>query len=219
MTDIAYKGLKMTSTPEEEEYELRAAVSAYWSGGRLLIGMYTFFVASLAFAYFYLRSANSGDLWRPAHITAPTAVGAGVFAFVATAAIVMTYGQRKFRAGAVTDWQVAAWISVFAMLMAIGLQVYQLSQLPFWPGSSGYASTFIGWVVMNLLMLFGGLYWVETLAVTGLRVRSALRAGESLASSQAARAQKFRGNLDSCTAFFQFAAIVSVLFWTLFYLI
>jgi hypothetical protein len=39
-----------TETPEEREFELRAAVGSYWTGGRLLIGMFTFLFASLAFA-------------------------------------------------------------------------------------------------------------------------------------------------------------------------
>ena len=55
----------MSSTPEEQEYELRANIGAIWSGGRLFIGIYTFLVTSLVFSYFYLRSSNNGDLWRP----------------------------------------------------------------------------------------------------------------------------------------------------------
>ena len=219
MTDLATNGRKMTSTPEEAEYELRSAVSSYWTGGRLLIGMHTFFVASLAFAYFYLRSSNSGDLWRPAHITAPTAVGAAVFAFTAAASIVVVYGSRRFQVGLVTDWQVAAWTAVGSLLGAIGLQIYQYTRFPFFPGSSGYASTFVGWTVMNLMMLVGALYWIETLVATSIRLRHALADGETLATSQSPRAQKFRANLESCTAYFQFASAVAVLFWALFYLI
>lgn len=217
MTDIAHKGSQMTSTPEEDEYELRAAVSAYWSGGRLLIGMYTFFLASLAFAYFFLRSTNSGQLWRPGHITAPTALGAAVVAFTTTAAILVVYGQRRFRTGNVADWKVAGWTSLMSLLLAVGFQVYELSQLPFFPGANGYASTFIGWVVMNLIMLFGALYWVETLLATSIRISGALPEGETLATSQSPRAQKLRANIESGTAFCQFIAAAGVLFWVLFY--
>lgn len=219
VTDLATNGQKMTSTPEEAEYELRSSVSSYWTGGRLLIGMYTFFVAALAFAYFYLRSSNSGDLWRPAHITAPTAVGAAVFAFTAAASIVVVYGNKRLQAGLVTDWQVAGWTAVGSLLGAIGLQIYEYTRLPFFPGSSGYASTFVGWTVMNLMMLVGSLYWIETLVATSIRLRHALPAGETIANSQTPRVQKFRANLESCTSFFQFAAAVGVLFWALFYLI
>ncbi len=33
---------KHEPTSEEREFELRAHIGAYWSGGRLFIGMYTF---------------------------------------------------------------------------------------------------------------------------------------------------------------------------------
>ena len=81
VTDTAEKPL-FSETPEEREFELRSAVGAYWTGGLLLIGMYTFLFASLAFAYFYLKSNNSGKLWRPDGITAPTGVGRAIFAIV-----------------------------------------------------------------------------------------------------------------------------------------
>ena len=34
-----------SDTPEEREYEMRAHISSIWTGGRLFIGIYTFFLA------------------------------------------------------------------------------------------------------------------------------------------------------------------------------
>ncbi len=76
---------QLTETPEEIEYELRAAEGSMWTGSRLLIGIVAFAFASLAFAYFYLRSANNEDLWRPHGVTAPTALGAAIFALTVAA--------------------------------------------------------------------------------------------------------------------------------------
>ena len=56
---------QLQETPEEIAFELRAQEGALWTGGRLLIGIWAFAFAALAFAYFYLRSANNEDLWRP----------------------------------------------------------------------------------------------------------------------------------------------------------
>ena len=67
-------------TPEEIAFEVRAQEGALWTGGRLLIGIWAFAFAALGFAYFYLRSANDEDLWRPHGITAPTAIGAAIIA-------------------------------------------------------------------------------------------------------------------------------------------
>ena len=57
--------VQLQETPEEIAFELRAQEGALWTGGRLLIGIWAFAFAALAFAYFYLRSANNEDLWRP----------------------------------------------------------------------------------------------------------------------------------------------------------
>ena len=66
-----------TETPEEVEYELRASEASMWTGSRLLIGVVSFAFASLAFAYFYLRSSDNEQLWRPHGVTAPTGIGHG----------------------------------------------------------------------------------------------------------------------------------------------
>ncbi len=63
---------QLKETPEEIAFELRSQEGALWTGSRLLIGIWAFAFAALAFAYFYLRSANNGNLWRPGGITAPT---------------------------------------------------------------------------------------------------------------------------------------------------
>ena len=76
---MAFEGPTLIETPEEIEYEMRSAESAMWTGGHLVIGIGAFFFASLAFAYFYLRSSNSENLWRPDNITAPTGIGAAIW--------------------------------------------------------------------------------------------------------------------------------------------
>ncbi len=219
MTDTADKPALFTETPEEREFELRAAVGAYWTGGRLLIGMFTFLFASLAFAYFYLKSANSGQLWRPKGITAPTGIGWGIFAVVLASAVLVIYGQWRMRRGSLLDWQVSGWVAVLGMLVAIGLQIWELTKLPFFPGSSGYASCFIGWAVMNLMLLFAGLYWIETNLALSHRLKRIDADDGDPSSSSGPSAQLFRANVESCTYFFGFIAVVSALFWVFFYLL
>jgi len=219
VTDIANKPPLYTETPEEREFELRAAVGAYWSGGRLLIGMYTFFFASLAFAYFYLRSNNSGQLWRPGGVTAPTGTGWAIAAIVAASALLTVYGQWRLRSGSLLDWEVAGWTAVLGGLVAFGLQIWQFTKLPFFPGSSGYASCFIGWAVMNLILIISGVYWLETNLAMCIRLRRLDAEDGSPATSMGPSAQLFRANVESCTYFWGFMTAVSILFWVLFYLI
>jgi hypothetical protein len=219
VTETADKPALFTETPEELEFELRSAVGSYWTGGRLLIGMFTFLFASLAFAYFYLKSANSGQLWRPGGITAPTGIGSAIFALVLASALLTIYGQWRLRQDSLLDWEVSGWVAVLGILVAAGLQIWQLTELPFFPGSSGYASCFIGWAVLNLMLLFGGAYWLETTLALCLRLKGRDAADGDPATSAAASAQLFRANVESCTYFFGFMAVVSGLFWVFFYLI
>jgi heme/copper-type cytochrome/quinol oxidase subunit 3 len=209
----------LVETPEEVEYEMRSAEGAMWTGGHLLIGISTFAFASLAFAYFYLRSTNSENLWRPRAVTAPTWTGGAIFVIVVAAALLNWYGTMRLRRGQPLDWQVAGWTTVLAGLVAIGLQIWQLTQLSFFPGSSGYASCFIGWAAMNIAMLLAATYWLETLLARWLRLQRAISEDGGATSSSLPVARLFRASLESSMYFWGFVAIVSLFFWLLFYVI
>jgi heme/copper-type cytochrome/quinol oxidase subunit 3 len=216
---LAYEAPTLIETPEEIEYEMRSAEGAMWTAGRLVIGIGAFFFASLAFAYFYLRSTNSENLWRPDGITAPTAIGAAVFAFVVAGALLNGYGTVRLRRGDTLDWEVLAWIAILGGIVALGLQVWELTQLPFFPGSSGYASCFVGWAVMNVALLLVGLYWLETLLARWLRLRRAVVEDGGPVRSSMPVARLFRANLEACWYFWAFMAVVELFFWLLFYVI
>lgn len=209
----------VVNTPEEAAYEMRADENAMFIGTRLMIGIVTFVFASLAFAYFYLRSANNEDLWRPHRITAPTSLGAAIFVVVVAAALVNYFGVQRLKKGLTTDWFVAGWTAVGGGLLALGLQIFELTQLPFFPGSSGYASCFVGWAGINIAFLAGGTYWLETTLARAMRLRRALEEDGGAARSRLPQGRFFRANLENCTYFWGYMAVVSVLFWILFYVV
>jgi len=208
-----------SDTPEEREFELRAAVGSYWTGGRLFIGIYAFFLASIAFAYFYLRSANNGQLWRPHNMTAPTGFGWGIFAATALAGLLVIYGQSRLRTGNVLDWEVAGWTALVSVLIGITLQVWQMTELPFFPGASGYSSSFIGWAVANIITLLIAGYWLETILARSLRLRSSGTKEAPAQLSPSAQGQLFRANVSACTYFWGFVVLGSAVFWVMFYLV
>jgi heme/copper-type cytochrome/quinol oxidase subunit 3 len=209
---------QLSETPEEIEYELRAEEGSFWSGSRLLIGVVAFAFASLAFAYFYLRSADNEALWRPHGVTANSAFGAAIFAITMAAGALMLLGNRRLRQGYQSDWQVAGWTVVLAGLAIISLQIFELTRLSFYPGSSGYASCFIAWAAMNIGLILGSTYWTETLLARSLRLRRAL--AEEGAQGAALPAERlFRANFDGCTLFWEFVSLVALLFWLFFYVI
>jgi hypothetical protein len=119
----------------------------------------------------------------------------------------------------VLDWEVSGWVAVSGLLLATGLQIWQLTELPFFPGSSGYASCFIGWGVMNIILLLSGVYWLETNLALCIRLKRLIPEEGSLATADGPSPQLFRANVEACTYFFGFMAVISALFWVFFYLI
>jgi hypothetical protein len=218
MSDTVDKSSGYSETPEEKEFELRAQVGSLWTGGRLAIGMYTFLLASEAFAYFYLRSSNNGQLWRPDHVTAPTAYGWAIYSLEVLAALLLFFGQLRLRKGEVLDWQVAGWTALGAVLLALFLQIWEYTRLPFFPGSSGYASTFIGWSVISIMTLLFGAYWIETVLARSIRLHK--ETGSKFAElTMEPTAQLFRANIASLTYFWGFVAVSGLLFFAMFYLL
>ncbi|HVA69940.1 MAG TPA: hypothetical protein VNF08_01280 [Acidimicrobiales bacterium] len=218
MTDTFKNPKRMSDTPEEREFELRAHIGSIWSGGRLFIGMYTFLVASLCFSYFYLRSSNNGLLWRPHHVTAPTSIGWAIYSLMLLTTLFAIFGQTRLRKGAVLDWQVAGWTGVGAGLVALLLQIWEFTAVPFYPGSSGYASTFIGYAVINIITISAGTYWLETTLARASRLRTEL-GGANPMTSMAPTAQSFRANVAAMTYFWGFIALASTLLFAMFYLL
>jgi hypothetical protein len=194
MTNTLDQSGEPSDTPEEREYEMRAHISSIWTGGRLFIGIYTFFLASLVFSYFYLRSSNNGLLWRPDHVTAPRTYGLVIFGF-----------------------SVAAWSGVGTGLLALVFQILELSHLGFFPGSSGYASTFVGFAFMNIITLVISAYWLETTVARGMRIRRELSGASSEFSSHP-RARAFRADVAAMAYFQVFVAMTGALLFAMFYL-
>lgn len=219
MSDTSANAPRLLDRAEEAAYELRAQEGSIWTGSRLLIGIVAFVFASLAFAYFYLRSSNNSGLWRPHGVTAPTMIGAPIFAIVVASALLNLYGTLRMRKGLSVDWEVSGWTAVGGLLLATGLQIWELTRLPFFPGSSGYSSTFIGWAALNSALLLTSAYWLETLLARAIRMRKAVAEDGGPARSTAPPARLFRASLEGCSQYVLFAAVINLLFWVLFYVV
>jgi heme/copper-type cytochrome/quinol oxidase subunit 3 len=206
-------------TPEEIAFELRSHEGALWTGGRLFIGIWAFAFASLAFAYFYLRSGNNGDLWRPGHVTAPTGTGAAIFALTVASAIVVIVGYRRFERGMVLDWEVAGWVGVCGALLVVGLQIWQLTQLGFYPASSAYASCFIGWAALNIAVVLSATYWLETNLAREMRLRRAAAEDGGMANPSLPTARLLKVSVEGCAYFWGFTALIGAFFWVLYYVL
>jgi len=134
-------------------------------------------------------------------------------------ALLIAYGNRRFRSGVTLDWQVAGWLTVFGALVAVGLQIYQLTDLPFFPGSSGYASCFIGWAGFNIATLLVGGLLARDAACPGTAPPSCGCRGWGSTALSVAAARLFRANLEGATYFWGFIALLALFFWALFYVL
>ncbi|MDE3204379.1 MAG: hypothetical protein KGQ66_09145 [Acidobacteriota bacterium] len=219
----------IVETPEEIAFQARAAEGAVWTASRLLLGIAAFAFASLGFAYFYLRSTNNQDLWRPGGVTASMSFGIAILVFAAGTALLSTYGTWRWGQGHTVDSEVAGWITVLGGCLALGIQTWQLFELHFYPGSSGYSSCFIAWAVMNIALLLTGVYWTETMLVRSLRIRRAIsdddaRVEEALAPANEAAAYPVTTALTEIEVvvsnhYWVFIGLVNVVFWLMFYVI
>jgi hypothetical protein len=210
----------------EAELELRSAEGATWTGTRLLIGVTIFAWLAVGFAYFYLREVDTRAAWRPNGVTPPMLLGTLIAFCIPAAAAINAYGVRRLRSGGRADWLVAGWVAVGLGVVAAGLQVWQLTRLGFYPGLSGYTSVFVGFAPLFIAFVIGGTYWLETLLAQAIRHgrggpvlhQSAGTAGETGPGSITSR-RLHRASLNGCTYFWWYMALVSVVFWFIFYII
>ncbi|MGH9296951.1 MAG: hypothetical protein ACRDZP_03135 [Acidimicrobiales bacterium] len=204
---------------EDIAYEQRCAEDASWTGTRVFVGILAFAFAGLAFSYFYLRSSDSFDLWRPHDMTAPIPFGGAILGLSLLSMLLVYFGLRRLRSGMFVDWDVAGWVAFGAAMLALALQCDEFTSLPFFPGASGYSSTFIGWAAMNCGLLFGGAYWLETLLARSHRLRRSLASEGGVLTSDLAPARLLRASINSCSFYWMFVGAIEILFWILFYAI
>ena len=90
----------LTREAEEAGFYHEAALNASWTGARLALGGLSFGFGAFVFAFFYLRSLNSHDLWYPAGFTDPQAwVGIVVMLLIVVSALVQTAVLQRIKAG------------------------------------------------------------------------------------------------------------------------
>src|SRR3954468_8235999 len=77
-----------------------------WIAARLLAGATILFFLAFLFAYFYLRSFNNNDNWRPPGTDPPHGYGAAIVILFAVSAAAFAFANRAAKAG--RSWHGAA---------------------------------------------------------------------------------------------------------------
>jgi len=207
------------ASAEEAGFYHEAALNAAWTGSRLAVGGLTFAFGCFVFAYFYLRSLNSHGMWHPAGFKGPQEwAGAVIMALVVVSAAVQYAGLQRIKAGHKGTWVSAALLALALGLAAIGLQVWQLLNLPFFPGSAGFASVFVGATPVLLICVLAAMIWLEILIMQARAIPEISFVEQPPTYTEAFAVQRFQANLSAFTVYWNYLAVIAILFWVLFYL-
>jgi heme/copper-type cytochrome/quinol oxidase subunit 3 len=209
----------LTREAEEAGFYHEAALNATWTGVRLALGGLSFGFGCFVFAYFYLRSLNSNDHWHPAGFHGPQQwAGAVIVALVVVGALVQWAGLTRIKAGHKGTWLQAALVTLVFGLAAIGLQLWQLFNLPFQPGAAGFASVFTGATPVFIFVFFGVLVWLETMIMRARAIRDIHFVEQPPTYAEAFAVQRFQASLSALTVALNYMAVIAIVFWVLFYL-
>ena len=203
---------------EDEGYYHESALNATWTGSRLAIGGLTFLFGSFAFAYFYLRSLNSEGRWQGSGFVHPSLwMGTTIMLLAVLSAAVHYFALQRIKAGHKSTWQVGGLIAMGLGLAAVALQIYQLLNLPFPPGSSGYSSVFTGFYPLFLFIQLAVLIWLEMLLARSRYIPALSFVEQPPTYTETYLVQRFQASLSAFSTVWTYMAVMAMLFWLLFY--
>jgi hypothetical protein len=213
----------LTRAAEEAGFYHEAALNASWTGSRIAIGSLSFGFGAFAFAFFYLRSINAHGLWYPP--PSPTFhapqmwAGTLVMALVVASAAVQTLVLQRIKAGHKSPWQAGALAALAGGLAAIGLQIWQLLNLPFFPGAAGFASVFVGFWPVFIVVVLAAMIWLEILIMRSRPIPEISFVEQPPTYVEAFAVQRFQASLSAFTLVWNYLALIAILAWVLFYLV
>ena len=203
---------------EENAFYHESALNAAWTGSRLAIGALSFLFGAFAFAYFYLQAANSNGMWFPSSLTHPHMwYGLTIMLLVVVSAAVQTVALRSLKGGAKTIWRQGALVALLLGLTAVCLQIVELLTLPFSPGAAGFASVFTGFYPIALVTWLCAMIWLEILLVRIGKIPAISFVEQPPTYADAFTVQRFQASLSAFTAIWNYLAVITFLFWVMFY--
>ncbi len=210
----------LTREAEEAGFYHEAALNASWTGARLAMGGLSFGFGAFVFAFFYLRSLNSHDDWYPAGFKNPQAwVGIVVLLLIVVSALLQTGVLQRIKAGHKGAWLGGATVALVLGLAAVGIQIWQLTDLPFAPGFAGYASVFVGFWPVYMVVVFAAMVWLETLIMRARAIPEMAFVEQPPTYVEAFAVQRFQAALSAFTVVWNYLAVVAIVAWVLFYLV
>ena len=209
---------EIVAQAEDDGFYHESSLNAAWTASRLAIGGLTFLFGCFAFAYFYLRSLNSSGRWQGSGYVHPSLwMGTTIMLLAVLSAGVHYFGLERIKAGRKAVWQTGALVAMVLGLAAVAMQIYQLTDLPFPPGSSGYSSVFVGFYPVFLTIQLAVLLWLEILLARSRSIPDMSFVEQPPTIRGTYLVQRFQASLSAFSAVWNYLALVAVVFWLLFY--
>ena len=104
-------------------------------------------------------------------------------------------------------------------LAAVAFAIWQLADLPFWPGASGFASVFVGYWPVYLTIVFCAMVWLEILIMRSRSIPQISFVEQPPTYAEAFAVQRFQASLSAFTVAWNYLAAIAILMWILFYLV
>jgi hypothetical protein len=127
------------------------------------------------------------------------------------------FGLQRIKAGHKATWQIDGLIAMGLGLAAVAMQIYQLVDLPFSPGSSGYASVFTGFYSVFLVTQLCALVWLEILLARSRFIPAMSFVEQPPTYTETRDVQRFQASLSAFSTVWNYLALMALLFWFLFY--
>ena len=124
---------------------------------------------------------------------------------------------QRIKAGHKSTWQIGALVALALGLAAVAMQVYQLVDLPFPPGSSGYSSVFVGFYPVFLVIQLAVLLWLEILLARSRYIPALSFVEQPPTYAETYVVQRFQASLSAFSTVWSFMALMAILFSLLFY--
>jgi len=218
MSDLTSTPSEVAAAAEDEGFYHESALNATWTGSRLAIGGLTFLFGAFLFAYFYLRSLNSEGRWQGYGFIHPSLwIGTTIMLLAEVSAGVLYFGLQRIKAGRKREWQITGVLAIGLGLAAVAFQIYQLTDLPFAPGSSGYASVFAGFYPVFLVIQLAVLLWLEILLARSRFIPALSFVEQPPTYTETYAVQRFQASLSAFSTVWNYMALMALLFWFLFY--
>jgi hypothetical protein len=140
-----------------------------------------------------------------------------ILILVLASAAIQYLALQRIKAGAKSAWQAGALVALVLGVVAVALQIVDLLNLPFQPGSSGFSSVFTGFYPVMLVSWLAAMIWLEILLVRVRPLPAISFVEQPPTYAEAFAVQRFQSSLSAFTLIWNYLAIITIFFFLLFY--